>query len=95
VDIEHSKEVGYDGKICLIQISTVDTDIVIDPLLIKDQPTLKANLKSVFENPLIKKVFYAGTQDQLWLLRDFDIQVNNSYDIKDVAELLYPSINLP
>ena len=49
---------------------------------------LKEQLKLIFENPNIVKVFYAGYNDVIWLDRDLNIKIINYFDIQ-IAQSFY------
>lgn len=53
VDLEHHSYRSYGGFLCLMQISTRETDYVIDTLALRDELT---ELNEIFTDPKIVKV---------------------------------------
>ncbi len=84
VDLEADSMFHYREKVCLIQISTRDYNLLIDPLLIKDL----SPLEPVFNNSSIKKVFHGADYDIRSLYRDFRIRVKNMFDTQVAARFL-------
>ncbi|OAF66140.1 hypothetical protein A3Q56_06137 [Intoshia linei] len=82
VDLEHHNFRSYLGFTCLIQISTVDKDYVIDA--IKLRPHL-AVLNNFTTNPNVLKIFHACNADILWLQKDFGVFVVNNVDTSIMA----------
>lgn len=76
VDLEADSMYHYKEKVCLIQIATEKTSVVIDPLAIKNL----APLNPIFSNPDIKKIFHGADYDVRSLYRDFKIRINNLFD---------------
>ncbi|CAJ0586838.1 unnamed protein product, partial [Mesorhabditis spiculigera] len=77
VDIEHHDHRSFLGFCCLIQISTVDTDYIVDPFKIWEHMPI---LNEPFSNPAILKVLHGADSDIVWLQRDFGIYVVNMFD---------------
>jgi ribonuclease D len=84
VDMEADSLYHFKEKVCLIQIATEDSNIVIDPLKIKDL----AALKPVFSNSAVQKVFHGADYDIRSLYRDFKINVNNLFDTQLACRFL-------
>ena len=84
VDMEADSLYHFKEKVCLIQIATEDSNIVIDPLKIKDL----AALKPVFSNSAVQKVFHGADYDIRSLYRDFKIDVNNLFDTQLACRFL-------
>ena len=76
VDLEADSMYHFKEKVCLIQMATPEINVVIDPLKIHDL----SPLRSLFENPGIKKVFHGADYDVRSLYRDFKININNLFD---------------
>ncbi|NIQ12802.1 MAG: ribonuclease D, partial [Gammaproteobacteria bacterium] len=76
IDLEADSLHNYREKICLIQISTENKTVLIDPLAIS---TLDP-LKPVLANPAITKIFHAADYDLRSLKRDYDININGLFD---------------
>nr|CAH8841938.1 unnamed protein product [Trichobilharzia regenti] len=85
VDLEHHSFRSFLGITCLIQISTSDTDYVIDALALRDHLSL---LNEVFTDPKIVKVFHGSDSDLMWLQRDFGVYVVNLFDTGIASHLL-------
>jgi ribonuclease D len=84
VDTESNSFHAYFEQICLIQISTSQTDYIIDPLALKDINLLK----EVFANPGIEKIFHAASNDISGFRRDFSFHFQNLFDTAVAAKLL-------
>ena len=80
VDVEQTNKSSYQGYICLIQISTEKYDYIIDTIALHD--VIKRYLYSIFADPMICKIFYAGRSDIKWLNRDFGIFIVNYFDLQ-------------
>ena len=92
VDLEHHSKESYLGITCLIQISTRDTDYILDA--IKLRPYLN-KLNIIFTNPNILKVFHGSDYDINWLQRDFGVYVVNMFDTGRASRILsYESFSL-
>lgn len=84
VDLEADSMHNYQEKVCLLQFSTPDTTVLIDPLVGAD---LKS-LQPVLENPQIRKIFHAADYDIRCLARDFDIEINGLFDTMISSQFL-------
>ena len=84
VDMEADSLFHFKEKVCLIQIATENSNIVIDPLKIKDLSVLKP----VFDNSAIQKVFHGADYDIRSLYRDYKINVNNLFDTQLACRFL-------
>ena len=82
-DTESNSLHAYRGQTCLIQLSTPDKDILLDPLLIGDITALG----EVFANPKIEKVFHAAEYDLICLKRDFHFEVLTVFDTMAAARV--------
>jgi len=88
IDIENCNRRTYQGYICLIQISTHNSNYIIDALKLRAE--IKKHLgPKVFHCPKITKIFHGAHSDVLWLQRDFDIFVVNYFDTQIFGKLLY------
>ena len=76
VDLEADSMYHFKEKVCLIQMATEKTGIMIDPLQVKDL----SPLKPVFSNTRITKVFHGADYDVRSLYRDFRIDIHNLFD---------------
>ncbi|HVR40419.1 MAG TPA: ribonuclease D [Thermoanaerobaculia bacterium] len=84
VDTEADSLHSYFDKVCLIQISIEDDDLIIDPLA-------GINLRAfgdILANAAVTKVFHGGDYDLRILNRDFNFTVNNLIDTSVCAQLL-------
>ena len=84
VDLEADSLYHFKEKVCLIQIAAEDSNIVIDPLKIKDLSALKP----VFKNAEVQKIFHGADYDIRSLYRDFKITVNNLFDTQVACRFL-------
>jgi ribonuclease D len=91
VDTEADSLHSYFDKVCLIQISLPDEDLIVDPLAKVDLN----RFGDVLANPAITKVFHGGDYDLRIMHRDFGFVVRNLIDTSICAQLLgYEAIGL-
>lgn len=76
VDLESDSMYHFSEKICLIQLAGKNSSFLVDPLL----PLDLFSLKTIFQNPAIKKVFHGADYDIRSLYRDFAMEVNHLFD---------------
>lgn len=88
VDLEHHSYRSFQGITCLMQISTGDTDYIIDALSLRCE---LHELNEIFTKPTILKVFHGADLDIQWLQRDLSLYVVNMFDTHQAAKQL----NLP
>ena len=84
VDIEADSLYSYFDKVCLIQISIPDEDLIIDPLCEIDLSAFG----EVLANGGITKVLHGADYDLRILNRDFGFTVSNLIDTSVSAQLL-------
>jgi ribonuclease D len=84
IDLEADSMYHYKEKVCLIQMATKKTNVVIDPLRIKDLSLIKP----LFSSRNIKKIFHGADYDIRSLYRDFKINVNNLFDTETACRFL-------
>ena len=84
VDTEADSLHSYFDKVCLIQISIPDEDLIIDPLVRVDL----SKFGEILGDPAITKVFHGGDYDLRILHRDFNFTVRNLIDTSICAQLL-------
>jgi ribonuclease D len=84
VDTEADSLHSYFDKVCLVQISIPDEDLIVDPLAGVD---LKP-FGELLANPDVTKVFHGGDYDLRILHRDFGFVVRNLIDTSICAQLL-------
>ncbi|KAI6210099.1 RNB domain-containing protein [Aphelenchoides besseyi] len=83
VDLEFHNLRSFLGITCLIQISTRESDYIIDPFSIWEYLHV---LNEPFTNPNIRKVFHGAHSDLMCLQRDFGIYAVNLLDTKELME---------
>lgn len=76
VDLEADSMHCYKEKVCLLQFSTSQRTVLVDPLAGADL----APLQGVLADPAIRKIFHAADYDIRCLRRDFDIQIRGLFD---------------
>ena len=92
VDLEHHSKESYLGITCLIQISTRDSDYILDAIKLRSWLN---KLNIIFTNPNILKVFHGADYDINWLQRDFGVYVVNMFDTGRASRILsYESYSL-
>jgi len=84
VDTESNSLYAYQERVCLIQFSTPNEDILIDPLAISDL----SRLQLIFNHPHIRKVFHAAEYDLFCLHRDFGFEFQHLFDTMIAARIL-------
>jgi ribonuclease D len=84
IDVESDSMFHYKEKVCLIQISAPDVNILIDALSIKNL----SPLLPVFSDPNICKVFHGADYDIRSLYRDFGVEINSLFDTQIAAKFL-------
>lgn len=84
VDTESNGFYAYEERVCLIQVSTPETDYIIDPIAI---PNI-SSLGPLFANPDIETIFHAGEYDIIGLKRDYDFQFANVFDTMIAGRLI-------
>ncbi|HYI11314.1 MAG TPA: ribonuclease D [Thermoanaerobaculia bacterium] len=91
VDTEADSLHSYFDKVCLIQISVADEDLIVDPLTRVDL----AGFGALLDNPAVNKVLHGGDYDLRIMNRDFGYTVRNLIDTSVCAQLLgYEGIGL-
>ena len=91
IDTEADSLHSYFDKVCLIQISLPDEDLVVDPLVRIDL----TKFGQILADSDVTKVFHGGDYDLRILHRDFDFTVCNLIDTSICAQLLgYEAIGL-
>ncbi len=84
IDTESNSLFAYHEKVCLIQISTLQNDYIVDPLSLSDL----SSLSDLFENKKIEKIFHAAEYDIMCLKRDFNFEFNNLFDTMIASRIL-------
>lgn len=88
IDLEHHSYRTFQGITCLMQISTADTDYLIDTLALRSE---LYQLNEIFTKPSFLKVFHGAELDIQWLQKDLSLYVVNLFDTHQAAKQL----NLP
>lgn len=79
VDLEYHSVERHASILCLIQLSTVDKDYIVDSLVLREE--IKASgLKAIFEDSGVVKVFHGSETDLLLLAADLGIVIVNLFD---------------
>ncbi len=84
VDTESNSLHAFQEQVCLIQFSTPDEDVLVDPLAVPDL----SPLAEVFAAPQVEKVFHGADYDVLTLKRDFGFTFANLFDTMIAARIL-------
>ncbi len=85
VDTESNSLYAYFYRVCLIQISILEADYLIDPLA----PGLDVSpLGDLFADPSVEKVFHAADNDILMLQRDYRFCFVRCFDTMLAARIL-------
>jgi ribonuclease D len=84
VDTEADSMYHYQEKVCLIQFTDADGDIILDPLSAGPLDVLKP----IFENRDIVKIFHGSDYDVVSLKRDFGFHIHNLFDTLIAAQFL-------
>jgi len=84
VDTESNSLYAYRERVCLIQFSTPQADMLVDPLALDDLTPLAP----IFANPKIEKVFHAAEYDLICLKRDYGFEFANLFDTLVAARIL-------
>jgi ribonuclease D len=91
VDTESNSLHAFREQVCLLQFSSIKTDYLLDPLVLKDLRLLAP----IFAAPGIEKVFHAAEYDLICLRRDFGFSFVNLFDTMQAARVLgYPAVGL-
>lgn len=75
VDTEANSFFVYRERTCLVQVSSADTDWILDPFAVDLAP-----FGEILANPAIEKIFHASEFDILSLKRDYGFTFANLYD---------------
>ena len=84
VDFEYHTLERHASILCLIQISTINSDYLIDSLLLRREGihavSDDSGLKAIFESEKYIKVFHGSDSDIQLLATDMDIVAVNIFD---------------
>jgi ribonuclease D len=84
VDTEGDSFFSYPEKVCLIQVTALERDWLVDPLAGFDL----SSLARVMADPRRLKIFHDGEYDVLSLKRDYGFQFKNLFDTRVAASAL-------
>ncbi|MGD8632121.1 MAG: HRDC domain-containing protein [Anaerolineales bacterium] len=84
VDTESNSLYAYQEQVCLIQFSTHDQDLLVDPLSIPDLSVLDP----IFRNPKVEKILHGAEYDVICLARDFNFSIENLFDTRTACRTL-------
>lgn len=84
IDTEADSLHNYEGKVCLIQISTRDNNYIVDVLKL---PGLEP-LRPVLADSKIEKVLHGADYDVRMLAKCYDLEILNLFDTMVAAQLL-------
>ena len=84
VDTEADSFHSYREKVCLVQISDLKTDFIVDPLRVSDM----SPLGEIMADPGMVKVLHGADYDIVSLKRDFGYQFENVFDTMISAQFL-------
>jgi ribonuclease D len=91
VDTESDSFHHYQEKVCLLQVSDLSRDYIIDPLKVRDL----SPLAPLMEDRSIVKIFHGADYDVVSLKRDFGFRFANLFDTMIAAQFLHlPRIGL-
>ena len=84
VDTEADSFHSYQEKVCLVQLSDLTTDYIVDPLQVTDMSPLGA----IMADPGTVKVLHGADYDIVSLRRDFGYTFDNVFDTMISAQFL-------
>ena len=84
IDTESDSSYAYQEKVCLIQISDLSADYIIDPLAVGDVSCLG----EILSDRSITKVLHGADYDIVCLKRDYGFQIRGLFDTLIAAQLL-------
>jgi ribonuclease D len=84
VDTEADSMYAYQEKVCLVQFTDDEGDVIVDPLAIGHMDPLKP----IFEDRNIVKVYHGADYDVVSLRRDFGLRSRNLFDTLLAAQFI-------
>ena len=81
VDTEANSFFVYRERTCLVQVSTLDADFILDPLSVDLAPFAR-----LLADPAVEKIFHACEYDVLLLKQDFGVTIANLFDTSIAAK---------
>ena len=85
MDLEHHDLHSYRGFTCLIQLSTVNCDYIVDPFPLFG---VLNRMNAFTANRQILKILHGAEMDIQWLQRDFGVYIVNMFDTGQAARVL-------
>ncbi|KAI0700067.1 ribonuclease H-like domain-containing protein [Cytidiella melzeri] len=85
VDLEYHSYRSFAGFVCLMQISTRESDWIVDTLTLRQE---LEDLNEVFTDPNIVKVLHGAESDVIWLQQDFNLYIVNLFDTYHASKVL-------
>ncbi|MFO7983430.1 MAG: HRDC domain-containing protein [Desulfuromonadales bacterium] len=84
VDLEADSMHSYREKVCLLQFSTPQRTVLVDPLAVDDL----SDLNPVLADASIRKIFHAADYDMRCMYRDFGFEVRGLFDTMIACQFL-------
>lgn len=84
VDTESDSFHRYREKVCLIQMTALGQDVIIDPLAVGDLSALRP----IMADQGCVKIFHDAGYDLICLMRDFQFAVTNIFDTMQASRIL-------
>jgi ribonuclease D len=85
VDTESDSFHHYQEKVCLLQFSDLEGDMIVDPLAVGGD---LSPLAPVFANPDVIKIFHGADYDIVCLKRDYGFEIRNLFDTMIASQQL-------
>ena len=86
IDLESDTNKRFGKNISLLQIGTSNEQFLIDCQEFDIQ-----NIRILFENEQIEKIFFDGIQDIQMLMEKYNWSINTIFDVSDAYHFLWPS----
>jgi len=83
IDVEFDNKYNYQTVICLVQVASSQHTFLIDPFAVD-----MSIIQSIFEDPEVIKIFFAGIQDIQLLQSQFGWQIRSIVDLSAIYQLL-------
>lgn len=83
VDTESNSLYAYYEQVCLVQLSTREEDIIVDPLAVDDM----SPLGELLADSAVEIIFHAAEYDVITLKRDFQYTFTNIFDTLAAARV--------
>jgi len=84
VDLEADPMYHFKEKVCLIQLATEKTSVVVDPLQVNNFSLLRP----LFSTPDIQMIFHGADYDVRRFYRDFKFKIINLFDTELASRFL-------